>query len=77
MFRLIATRRALTKGLCRNYTTSLQPSAKGVAPSVAQAPNRVGTWSREQRPKDEAMSGPRFEQMDLAAQVNIEKANDV
>ncbi|KAG2221775.1 hypothetical protein INT45_003415 [Circinella minor] len=68
MFRLIATRRALTKGLCRNYTTSLQPSAKEVAPSVAQAPNRAATWSRDQRPKDEAMVGPRFEQMDLAAQ---------
>lgn len=33
-----------------------------------QAPNAVGTWSKSQRPKSEAMRGPRFEQMDLEAQ---------
>ena len=72
MLRLIATRRttsALKQSVCR-YTTSLQPTAKEVAPAVAQSPNRATTWSRDQRPKHEAMRGPRFEQMNLAAQVN-------
>ncbi|KAL4904393.1 lactobacillus shifted protein [Aspergillus multicolor] len=27
-----------------------------------QAPNRVGTWAASQKPRPEAMSGPRFEQ---------------
>lgn len=31
---------------------------------VEQAPNRFDTWSFSQRPKSEAMVGPRFEQMD-------------
>ena len=29
-----------------------------------QAPNRAGVWSESQRPKSDAMKGPRFEQMD-------------
>lgn len=31
---------------------------------MEQAPNRDLTWSKSQRPKSEAMKGPRFEQMD-------------
>lgn len=31
---------------------------------MEQAPNRAGIWSESQRPKSEAMKGPRFEQMD-------------
>lgn len=52
----------------RCYSTSLQPSAKQVAPQIQQAPNRATTWSASQRPKDLAMVGPRFEQADIAAQ---------
>ncbi|RHZ48981.1 hypothetical protein Glove_535g38 [Diversispora epigaea] len=33
-----------------------------------QAPNRDITWSRNQRKREEAMVGPRFEQTDLEAQ---------
>lgn len=33
-----------------------------------QAPNRYETWSESQRPKSEAMRGPRFEQMDPSSQ---------
>ncbi|OLL22929.1 Lactobacillus shifted protein isoform B [Neolecta irregularis DAH-3] len=36
----------------------------------AEAPNRNLTWSLSQRPKAEAMTGPRFEQTDMAAQPN-------
>lgn len=35
---------------------------------VDQAPNAVSPWSESQRPKAEAMRGPRFEQMDFDAQ---------
>ncbi|KAI8140542.1 zinc-finger domain-containing protein [Fennellomyces sp. T-0311] len=79
MLRLIATRRttsALKQSVCR-YTTSLQPSAKEVAPAVTQSPNRATTWSRDQRPKHEAMKGPRFEQMNLETQPNSMAAIDL
>lgn len=33
-----------------------------------QAPNHPGTWSRGQNPKPHAMSGPRFEQVNLGLQ---------
>ncbi|RKP35903.1 hypothetical protein BJ085DRAFT_12360, partial [Dimargaris cristalligena] len=33
-----------------------------------QAPNRVATWSANQRPRDLAMRGPRFVQTDIPAQ---------
>lgn len=36
---------------------------------VAQAPNRKGVWSRSQNPRAKAMSGPRFEQTIMDAQV--------
>lgn len=34
-----------------------------------QAPNRANPWSRNQMPRDLAMSGPRFEQTIIEAQV--------
>lgn len=34
-----------------------------------QAPNRKGVWSRSQMPRELAMSGPRFEQTIMEAQV--------
>ena len=34
-----------------------------------QAPNRAGGWSRSQMPRELAMSGPRFEQTVIEAQV--------
>lgn len=34
-----------------------------------QAPNRAGTWSRSQQPREVAMSGPRFEQTIMEMQV--------
>jgi NADH dehydrogenase (ubiquinone) Fe-S protein 6 len=33
-----------------------------------QAPNRATTWSKSQRPRALAMTGPRFEQTDLTKQ---------
>lgn len=35
-----------------------------------QSPNYASTWSLNQRPKIEAMTGPRFSQIDLSQQVN-------
>jgi NADH dehydrogenase (ubiquinone) Fe-S protein 6 len=34
-----------------------------------QAPNRAGIWSRSQKPREQAMVGPRFEQMIIKDQV--------
>lgn len=36
---------------------------------LMQEPNRAGTWSRNQQPRAVAMSGPRFEQTIMQAQV--------
>lgn len=36
-----------------------------------QAPNRAGVWSRSQMPRDLAMTGPRFEQTIIEAQVRM------
>lgn len=58
-----------SKALIRSYTTTIQPSAKSIAPAVQQAENRATTWSKTQRAKAEALVGPRFEQMDLSTQV--------
>jgi len=52
------------------------PHPKDLAESVeaaeaarhTQAPNRVTTWSRSQRPREMAMVGPRFEQTNIAQQ---------
>ncbi|PFH59624.1 hypothetical protein XA68_12086 [Ophiocordyceps unilateralis] len=35
---------------------------------LGQAPNRVGIWSRSQKPRTTAMTGPRFEQTDMSLQ---------
>ncbi|ORY69718.1 zinc-finger domain-containing protein [Pseudomassariella vexata] len=35
---------------------------------LQQAPNRKGIWSRSQRPRAKAMTGPRFEQTDFDLQ---------
>jgi NADH dehydrogenase (ubiquinone) Fe-S protein 6 len=53
------------------YTTTMQPSAKSIAPEISQAENRTTTWSKSQLPKAEAMVGPRFEQIDISTQVRL------
>ncbi|KAK4514481.1 uncharacterized protein ATC70_002078 [Mucor velutinosus] len=58
------------KSFTAAYTTSIQPSAKPIAPQAQQAENRATTWSKTQRAKAEALVGPRFEQMDLSTQPN-------
>ncbi|KAK1827250.1 hypothetical protein QBC39DRAFT_267338 [Podospora conica] len=54
------------------HTTQLAADGKPVAPATAeptaQAPNRSEIWSRSQKPRAEAMVGPRFEQTDFEAQ---------
>ncbi|KAJ8119403.1 hypothetical protein ONZ43_g3640 [Nemania bipapillata] len=37
---------------------------------LKQAPNRTEIWSRSQKPRAAAMSGPRFEQTDFDLQVS-------
>ncbi|KFA75008.1 hypothetical protein S40288_02218 [Stachybotrys chartarum IBT 40288] len=47
-------------------TTEL--SEKTTPKEIAQSPNRATVWSRSQRPRSQAMSGPRFEQTDFSLQ---------
>lgn len=50
---------------------SLQESAaEGEAKRVMQAPNRKSIWSRSQQLREQAMVGPRFEQMIVEDQVH-------
>ncbi|KAI8068020.1 zinc-finger domain-containing protein [Gongronella butleri] len=55
----------------------LQPTAKPIAEGLEQAAGREATWAPDQRPKSDAMTGPRFEQMDLATQPNPMAAIDL
>ncbi|KAG8665857.1 hypothetical protein FPOAC2_10941 [Fusarium poae] len=41
------------------------PTDENKSVAISQAPNRVGVWSRSQRPRSQAMNGPRFEQTDF------------
>ncbi|KAI0480515.1 hypothetical protein GGR56DRAFT_626401 [Xylariaceae sp. FL0804] len=41
---------------------------------VMQAPNRLAIWSRSQRPRGQAMTGPRFEQTDFDLQPQAKAA---
>lgn len=62
-------RKTTLKSFTAAYTTSMQPSAKPIAPEIQQAENRATTWSKSQQPKADAMVGPRFEQIDISTQV--------
>jgi NADH dehydrogenase (ubiquinone) Fe-S protein 6 len=62
-------RNTTLKSFTAAYTTSMQPSAKPLAPEIQQAENRATTWSSSQRAKAAAIVGPRFEQTDLSTQV--------
>ncbi|KAF4470174.1 NADH dehydrogenase (ubiquinone) Fe-S 6 [Fusarium albosuccineum] len=48
--------------------TSPTPVEESKSVEINQAPNRVGVWSRSQRPRSQAMTGPRFEQTDFSLQ---------
>lgn len=43
---------------------------------LQQAPNRTEIWSRSQRPRAKAMTGPRFEQTEFDLQVRIVSSMD-
>jgi NADH dehydrogenase (ubiquinone) Fe-S protein 6 len=49
--------------------TTPAPADESAPAVVNQAPNRVGVWSRSQKPRSKAMTGPRFEQTDFSVQV--------
>ncbi|KAK3313507.1 zinc-finger domain-containing protein [Apodospora peruviana] len=52
-----------------NKTQTTPLTAEGEAPvEIHQAPNRSEIWSRSQRPRSQAMTGPRFEQTDFSLQ---------
>ncbi|KAJ1977751.1 hypothetical protein H4R33_006149 [Dimargaris cristalligena] len=49
-------------------TAPADPTVARLEVLATQAPNRVATWSANQRPRDLAMRGPRFVQTDIPAQ---------
>lgn len=53
----------------KNEAATPQVADNAVAKEISQAPNRTGVWSRSQRPRADAMTGPRFEQADFSLQV--------
>src|SRR6266540_5383863 len=63
----------------RDFSTTKKPETNEITTTTdgtitsidafKQAPNRDTTWSKSQRARDDAMIGPRFEQVDLKAQV--------
>jgi NADH dehydrogenase (ubiquinone) Fe-S protein 6 len=50
-------------------TALVEDAAEATKMREAQAPNRQGIWSRSQKPREQAMVGPRFEQMVMKDQV--------
>lgn len=53
-----------------SFDKALQESVEdGERRRTMQAPNREGVWSRSQKPRAEAMIGPRFEQTIMEDQV--------
>ncbi|KAJ3941861.1 uncharacterized protein N0V96_008575 [Colletotrichum fioriniae] len=52
----------------KNEAATPQVADNTVPETVGQAPNRSLVWSRSQKPRAEAMTGPRFEQTDFSLQ---------
>ncbi|KAF2021270.1 NADH-ubiquinone oxidoreductase [Aaosphaeria arxii CBS 175.79] len=60
------------------FDQTLQESvAQGEQLRVQQAPNRHGIWTRNQQPREVAMTGPRFEQTTFADQPQPHAAIDL
>lgn len=63
------------RGLYRCFSDSsatskavTMPKPSGLQQSIPQASNRYVLWSRRQRPRADAMKGPRFQSINFAAQ---------
>ncbi|KAH7162663.1 hypothetical protein B0J13DRAFT_536653 [Dactylonectria estremocensis] len=76
------SQRAFTTS-ARQLEAAVTKPATETTPAVAdeskpvetnQAPNRVGVWSRSQKPRAVAMTGPRFEQTDFSLQPQPQSA---
>lgn len=48
----------------------VETPAEGEQNRQLQAPNRASTWAQSQRPREQAMTGPRFEQTIFELQVS-------
>ncbi|VUC28320.1 unnamed protein product [Clonostachys rosea] len=78
---LRVSRRAFTSS-ARQFEavpTAAKPTSPAVADEskpveISQAPNRLGVWSRSQKPRSQAMTGPRFEQTDFSVQPQAKAA---
>ena len=66
------TSRQLEAAVPSNARTETSPTLTEDAQikPIEQAPNRAEVWSRSQKPRSKAMTGPRFEQTDFSVQVS-------
>jgi NADH dehydrogenase (ubiquinone) Fe-S protein 6 len=69
-----STPSTVTTATTADSQTTPQVTEGPVPTTVSQAPNRAEVWSRSQKPRSTAMTGPRFEQTDLDAQVGFRNA---
>lgn len=53
----------------KHETAATTVTEGGEVKEIGQAPNRMDVWSRNQKPRSTAMTGPRFEQTDFDVQV--------
>lgn len=71
----MTTARRAQDGAAAAAAETLAPQTTGAptgdTTSLQQAPNRAGVWTRNQQPREKAMTGPRFEQTDFSLQVRI------
>jgi NADH dehydrogenase (ubiquinone) Fe-S protein 6 len=58
-----------TSSMGSHDSALVEEEAQALEMRANQAPNRQGIWSRSQKPREQAMVGPRFEQMIMKDQV--------
>ncbi|KPM40633.1 hypothetical protein AK830_g5921 [Neonectria ditissima] len=77
--RAFATSARQLEAVVTKPATETAPAAADESKSVDinQAPNRTGVWSRSQRPRSVAMTGPRFEQTDFSVQPQPKSAMEL
>ncbi len=67
----VSARRLEVVPATKNETAATTVTEGGEVKEIEQAPNRVERWSRNQKPRSKAMTGPRFEQTDFDLQVGL------
>lgn len=67
----VSARRLDVVPATKTETAATKVTEGGEVKEIEQAPNRVERWSRNQKARSKAMTGPRFEQTDFDLQVGL------